>query len=358
MKNEKLKGSFGLLHDGVWLPILSSSLIGAFRSVRERGSSNMLPYSEIQLPVLVIAPHPDDEWLSSAGLLSEISHFGDNVDVVIFSDGEKYGSLMRNHSGKQNKQLLAEARYQESVSALRYLTGYNIHPIRMSVPDGSISSILRDETILNKVCNFLLSKMLDKKYGTIIFPHFFDDHPDHWSTSIITLLTIDMFLNSCPNKPNVLPLMYLTHFGNYPLRGSSNHLSLCPPFMESDPNWMSYLLDSDAYRLKRTALKLYRSQIFSPSYAIYLSAFVKKNELFYNLDLTKKLDFTLPEKNFVKSREFIKFYQSGNFVKYEKIITDSPNFLPCDENCKRVVLKTDPYGKTKVAAVFWEFNER
>ena len=307
-----------------------NKIINAYKSIN---------VSELHMPLLIIAPHPDDEWLSSAGLINEISKVGKSlgVNVIVMSNGEAFLKIDKKWKKQSNIPLWAE-RQLETRSGLRFLTGEPIEPIFVGFSDGKISEPFISKDISTIVANYNLLRnlILEKGYKTIIFPHFSDDHPDHWGTSILTLLVLYSLSMETPSKVDENTyLMYLTHFDNFPIRGNSRKLSIIPPSSMCDSYCQEVHLSDNSYRLKKTALKFFKSQNVDLGNALMLRNFIKRNELFYklhcevNLDLhtmipTTKKDYNgkLVTWNFIFSKEGMLKY-----VNFDKEYRSSDNYV-------------------------------
>lgn len=101
--------------------------------------------------LVVVAPHPDDEILTSGGLLSTFRGREHDVLMISVTDGEASHPDSRHWS----KQRLREQRPQESRDALQRL-GLDVDAIgwqRLGLKD---SAVARDETVLvNQLCQLL-----------------------------------------------------------------------------------------------------------------------------------------------------------------------------------------------------------
>ena len=120
--------------------------------------------------VHIVAPHPDDEVLSCAGLIQQLGKRGINVQVWAVTDGEASHEASCERPSAQ----LAEIRTQESLRALSML-----HPDilrdRLGIPDGGVSQAQTQ-----------LEIQLRKRFNqgdTVIAPWHLDGHPDHEAAS-------------------------------------------------------------------------------------------------------------------------------------------------------------------------------
>jgi len=106
--------------------------------------------------ILYIAPHPDDEALSAAGVIARAVTDGNEVKVVVVTNGDYYGSNM------------AKVRIGESVDACTYLGMDEDDIIFMGYGDSTISGLYNAETDTTVVP----SNAGESTYGT-------NEHPDY-----------------------------------------------------------------------------------------------------------------------------------------------------------------------------------
>jgi LmbE family N-acetylglucosaminyl deacetylase len=113
-------------------------------------------------PVVVVAPHPDDETLGAGGLLATCVADGIPVKVISVTDGE---------AACPEVTRLAQVRRVELVGAMRVLGLATADTIRLGFPDGGIA---RHEV------NLAQSLAACLPCGAILMAPFeFDGHPDH-----------------------------------------------------------------------------------------------------------------------------------------------------------------------------------
>lgn len=112
-------------------------------------------------PVLVVAPHPDDESLAVGGLLAELQAHDVTIEVLAVTDGEASHPDLRN---------LAALRSVEQRRALRAL-GLDVTPQRLGLPDGEVARHTER-----------LARAVEERSGpetVILAPWHRDGHPDH-----------------------------------------------------------------------------------------------------------------------------------------------------------------------------------
>lgn len=125
-------------------------------------------------PVLIVAPHPDDEVIGCGGLIARLVREGRPPHVVVMTGGE--GS----HAGccATPATEIVEARRGLTRNAARLLglPEENIH--ELDYPDGSIAEGLPQEDALA----MLIARLKPK---TILVPHWGEGWPDHVKTARI-----------------------------------------------------------------------------------------------------------------------------------------------------------------------------
>ncbi|MEW6446146.1 MAG: glycosyltransferase [Pseudomonadota bacterium] len=126
-----------------------------------------IPFQTGHLPRgswLVLAPHADDETFGMGGAILMAARKGQDVDVLIMTDGARGG----------NKTDLIHIRENEARAATQALGCRHVD--FMNQPDRSlpISQILIDEVSRH---------MADRDYAAVFFPSPIEPHPDHRATA-------------------------------------------------------------------------------------------------------------------------------------------------------------------------------
>jgi len=93
--------------------------------------------------LLVLAPHPDDETLSSAGLASQVLEHGGTVREVVVTAGDAYVEAVQRETGKHNPSQrdyirYGETRLAESRRAAQLIGNGFIHLDLLGFSDGAI----------------------------------------------------------------------------------------------------------------------------------------------------------------------------------------------------------------------------
>lgn len=148
-------------------------------------------------PVVVIAPHQDDESLGCGGMIALAARLGIEVHVVFTTDG----SQSHPGSAKYPHDVLVSLREKEAVDALLILgvPQTNIHFLRM--PDGALPSSAEEDFDSAVV---QVAGMLDRlQPKTIFLPWRRDPHRDHRATWQITIAAL---------KQAATPLLIFEYF--------------------------------------------------------------------------------------------------------------------------------------------------
>ncbi len=263
--------------------------------------------------LLILAPHCDDETLSSAGLILAAQRAGIQVRVVIATNGDGFlFATMRDfrkiYPGHSDFIHLGEIRQQESLAALAALGVKPDQVSFLSYPDRGTPALWNDNWAAtspyrspysgdtkspyaitynpNSVyagADFLadVSSILETyRPDLIVYPHPQDVHPDHWGLNLFTRLALTLIHHNDPSyKPT--ELTYLVHRPDFPeIRGLKPQESLTPPAIlyALSPDWYRFDLTPADTAIKGQAIQDYRSQL--PLLRNLLDSFVRANEAF------------------------------------------------------------------------------
>lgn len=142
-------------------------------------------------PVLVVAPHPDDETLGCGGAISLLRAAGCTVSVLVMSDG----TLSHPRSIKYPAPRLRALREAETLEALAILGVSKTETLFLRLKDGSIpTSASMELRAAVAACRTYLETVSPK---TIFLPWRLDPHPDHRATWKL-IRTALVYLNSTP----------------------------------------------------------------------------------------------------------------------------------------------------------------
>ena len=263
--------------------------------------------------LLVVAPHCDDETLSSAGVIQAAQRLGMEVNVVIATNGDGYlfATMEEFHQifpEAEDYIRMGNLRQQESLNALEVLGIDPEQVIFLSYPDRGIPSLLLENWSKNNPHVSPYSETRNSPYqitynpnsvyagedfledvvsildeyrpDLILYPHPDDVHADHWSLSAFTRLAVSMLERENQEYSPEL-YAYLVHRRDYPEpRRYQPGLNLLPPrrSYEIDNNWYRWDLSENDVALKDEAVRKYESQLTTLGYLLY--RFVRQNEPF------------------------------------------------------------------------------
>lgn len=273
--------------------------------------------------LLVLAPHPDDESLSSAGLIQEVLAHGGSVRAVVVTSGDAYVDAVKLDTGK--KRLTAsdylafgEKRLQESRQAARLLGNGFLHLDMLGFSDGAIYSALVSHWRRNRpfrsdftgfdhvpyrdsvdwghaqdgkdLLNELVAILQDTQPTMISFPDVMEDDSDHAGLGMFALLAVhEWLMQSATVRVHPKMLAYLVHWPHWP-KGSdwgiaqdwSNEAMHLPDNLPLRGHQRVCLeLTRPEIEIKREAIDQYLTQ--QRIMADFLSSFVRSSECFTQL---------------------------------------------------------------------------
>lgn len=261
--------------------------------------------------LLVIAPHPDDEALGTAGLIRRVREVGGSVRVVLITSGDGFAEGVQAERGKRRLtptifRNYGRQRERETTAAMASLGVAADHVRFLGFPDGGLCPIAAkymnartrpfqspftnrempppDEQVVRGITyrgsdlRQELERLLVADQPTLVaIPSSEDDHPDHCSTYLFAREALDEVANR-----GLVPdlVQYLVHFNDWPPDGPRTRELLRPPktFPEHEGRWTSFTLTAQESEAKEQAIRLYRTQmeIIGP----FLLGFSAANELF------------------------------------------------------------------------------
>ncbi|WGS84500.1 PIG-L family deacetylase [Methylomonas sp. UP202] len=196
--------------------------------------------------LLILAPHPDDESLSAAGLAQRVFANGGSVRSVVVTSGDAYVDAVVQQTGKRKPSAadflaFGERRLDESRRAAQVLGKGFLHLDLLGFSDGSIYSALvshwrRNQPMRSDFTGFdhvPYSEAVDRGYAQdgqdllselvailretrptmIAFPDVMENDSDHAGLGMFTLLAVRDWLAREPSQ-NIHPKMlaYLIHW--------------------------------------------------------------------------------------------------------------------------------------------------
>ncbi|WP_446810326.1 PIG-L deacetylase family protein [Methylomonas sp. 2BW1-5-20] len=299
----------------VCLLLLASPVFAVAEQTLEIGKGERL---------LVLAPHPDDESLSSAGLIQQVLQNGGSVRSTVVTSGDAYVGAVMLDSGKRNPSAadyldFGEKRLEESRRAANILGQGFVHLDLLGFSDGSIYSALVSHWRHNNpmrseytgfdhvpyreaedrgfaqdgqdLLNELVAILQDTKPTIIAFPDVMENDSDHAGLGMFTLLAVHNWLSQNPaHRPQPKLLAYLIHWQNGWPPGSNwgmaqdwsdQSLPLPADLPLRGHSRVCVALSPEQINLKRTALAEYKTQ--QRIMGDFLSAFVRRSECFTQL---------------------------------------------------------------------------
>ncbi|MPY67345.1 PIG-L family deacetylase [Deinococcus sp. SDU3-2] len=125
--------------------------------------------SSLPGPVWVVSPHPDDEALGCGGLIAALSGAGQEVWVLLLSDG----GLSHPNSQTYPRERLAGARLAEWRAGLAELGVPGARTRALGLPDGELHACA------GAIAGGALAAFREAPPGTLLLPWARDPHPDH-----------------------------------------------------------------------------------------------------------------------------------------------------------------------------------
>ncbi|MDD1619912.1 MAG: PIG-L family deacetylase [Methylococcaceae bacterium] len=304
----------------IFKPMLFYALLAFMPSVVLAGNEPSLMLGPRER-LLVLAPHPDDETLSSAGLISQVLEHGGTVREVVVTAGDAYVGSVRRETGKHNPSRrdyfrYGETRLEESRRAAHLIGNGFIHLDLLGFSDGAIypdlishwrrqNPLRSDFTGFSQVAyrvakdrgvaqdgqdlrNELVAILRETQPTIIAFPDVMENDSDHAALGMFTLLAVHDWLvenQHHPIKPRLLA--YLIHWQHgwptgsdwgVPVDWSDQPLLLPSDLPLRGHSRVCVHLTPQQIRLKRSALAEYKTQ--QRIMADFLAAFVRNSECF------------------------------------------------------------------------------
>jgi LmbE family N-acetylglucosaminyl deacetylase len=145
-------------------------------------------------PVLVVAPHPDDETLGCGGAIAALRDLALAVLILVISDGTQSHPNSRAYPAPR----LKAVRMAETQAAMRLL-GVNAAQITfLDLPDGAIP--LGRSAAFNPALTRCQSYLSTVKPALVFLPWRHDPHPDHRATWQL----IHQALRQCNQAPRLI----------------------------------------------------------------------------------------------------------------------------------------------------------
>ncbi len=294
--------------------------------------------------IMIIAPHPDDESLGSAGLIQAVRKNGGEVYVVVVTNGD---GLSAGPTFSDYKLLpisndyiqYGRERQQETIKALSILGISEDNIFFLGYPDSSLQSMWSNpwidsnlmgrfthvskspyELTYNKKSIYqgvdlyhdLLQLLTDLQPDMVIIPHPEDTNSDHRAVSNFAQFAVADYESK--NQTAIRVFGYLVHYPGYPLSEETGiNTAIHPPAALSNngQKWMNYAIQADEFLLKKAAIKTYKTQ--QKLRSKYLNSFARANEIFFELP-----EIQLPLLAFEQISDF-ELEQTNNITIYDSV---------------------------------------
>ncbi|WP_321421284.1 PIG-L family deacetylase [uncultured Methanobacterium sp.] len=314
------------------ITLISFSCLFSYAYVSYSTSSG-LTASDINITpsdrILVISPHPDDEALSSAGVINKAVQMGVPVSTVILTtgDGYKQDVIIKSMTFHPKPSTFIEYginRHSEDVRAMNKI-GLNQSNITfLGYPDGGMQYLFDtnwDENNLyygmnganhvpyqfayhdnasycgGSVDTDLESVINSFKPTIIIYPGLGDDHPDHWATHAF----VEYSTTKMDYKGKELTYDIHNNYNwQFPLiYDPKKYISPPKEFSKLNANWVTYNLTSSQVAQKSACINTFSSQkiLLWP----LLESFIRQNEIYA----------TYNDQNISKSNEEVNLFNGG-----------------------------------------------
>lgn len=161
--------------------------------------------------ILVLAPHPDDESVATAGLLMAARRVGAAVRLICMTDGDnnpwaQRGFERRLWIGARDRARFAAIRREETQAALAVLGVSGDEVGFLALPDQGVTGLLLRSS--SRITSAVRAEIAAFAPTLMVLPSRTDLHPDHSATAVVA----ELALESSP-APGPAPqlLRYLVH---------------------------------------------------------------------------------------------------------------------------------------------------
>jgi LmbE family N-acetylglucosaminyl deacetylase len=261
--------------------------------------------------LLIIAPHPDDEVLSAAGLMQRVHEAGGTIRVVYLTNGEGYPEGVRVEGHHQSPtpadyRDYGRRREREARTALEALKIGDATMTFLSFPDGGLGKLMRaywserraayrspytrrdrppESKVLVDATEFrgedltqeLAQVIGDFRPTMIVAPRKEDQHVDHCAAWYFTADALSDVTRVEPEFSADL-VTYIVHYYSWPFEDDEPRLGPPPNLRGGVSGWLSLPLTRAEAHAKSVALKRYRTQMHVMAW--FLDGFARSNEIF------------------------------------------------------------------------------
>ena len=278
-----------------------------------------MPQAQSHDRILLIAAHPDDEFLSAAGYMREAIAHHAQVYVALVTNGE--ASLIAETLSQRAIMLPpsyyvqeGNARPKETRTALEsigvaqdhvYFLGYPTRGLRnLLFQNWPLTAPFRSEytretkPVFNGVYDphavyagqnavADLTRIIEDVKPTIVLTHSrYDENEDHQAVYYLVQKALGQAYaaSGLISATSTKEYFFLVHYRQYSFPGiASFHYALLPPleFGQNNARWYSFELSQQDFDAKLNGMRSYKTQFSNPYLKLLLNSFIKKNELFY-----------------------------------------------------------------------------
>lgn len=130
-------------------------------------------------PILIVAPHPDDETLGCGGILGMQSKAGVDVHIAVLSDGSMLFAALFGTGTSPSPQEVSALRKKETERTVAFLGGNSDYIHYFDFLDGTLSAQI------DLVSDRLASLIDELQPAEIYTPDPYEQHPDHVAANTI-----------------------------------------------------------------------------------------------------------------------------------------------------------------------------
>ena len=234
--------------------------------------------------VLIFAPHPDDESLSSAGLIRYCVEHNVPVHVVVVTNGGngKLGVIRHSETLNATEKLGLSSNnvtfldYPQVVDRLFNENWDPNHAYTAGAPHNSFAFENNSSYNGGSLESNIETMIHEYNPTIIIYPALDDDNTDHWGTGSF----VDYAVNNMGYSTKMYS--YLVHNDEtlWPFpRSYYPQSNLLPPsYLTNQTNWFIFPLSNSLEQYKFNAVNCYQSQMKKDP--VFLKSYVRTNELF------------------------------------------------------------------------------
>ncbi|MGE5673363.1 MAG: PIG-L deacetylase family protein [Mycobacterium leprae] len=265
-------------------------------------------------PVVIFAPHSDDETLPTGGLIQQLVADGAPPYVVLVTPGDAFTVAAEAayhvvHPSPSVMQQFGAQRLAESHAAMTHLGVPEDHYIFLGFPDQTLNRLWLEcwqptapctsrttdaqavpyPQALRPGAPYAGQELLDQlvtvlrqvKPALVVYPHPNEAHVDHWGLSNFVTAALEQLRRTDTDWRPPTEWYYLVHRGDWPApKGYRPNSGLLPPpkLAGGMTVWRSEPLTAAQERKKAESVDLYHTQ--TRILRRYMESFIRTNELY------------------------------------------------------------------------------